>query len=447
MVAVVVSAAAPARASLTSSESEQVRRAVATATDLPRVRALVARPDLTSEEAAAALASPMAASPVDGAHVAFLDELVFGDVSEPARAVLAPAALRAVLARADALIAQHPLDLERSRGALDELAAAYAFVERLAAFHGASLPDSARAECARALADHLAHQRAVLGPQSRADVHVRQARAQAAIALLDLMPDAPTRRIDAADALGLTGARRDLLVQRGVLALDGGGADEHPVAALRALLERLPALRDGVEAVVAGSGAPIAARDGAVITVPDDPGSAGPALLWGRGVKAPVADAWTTSAARALAFVAVARAAALHDGLRADIERDGGVPAVAGPAAMLVLDAPLALDATVTRAQARREVAARLADAVAALAAFALPAPGGPAVPVGPAGAVGSSTNSLGGVALDPTGAASAFVLDGRSWSFEHDPAGAVIGLRRGKPVPPAPGLGAMRPP
>ena len=58
-VAAVLSVAAPSRASLTPSEAEQVRRGVATASDLGRVRALVARPDLSSDEAAAAMIAPL----------------------------------------------------------------------------------------------------------------------------------------------------------------------------------------------------------------------------------------------------------------------------------------------------------------------------------------------------------------------------------------------------
>jgi len=79
--AAVLSVAAPSRASLTPSEAEQVRRGVETASDLGRVRALVARPDLSSDEAAAAMIAPMTTTAVDAAHVTFLHDLVFGDAS------------------------------------------------------------------------------------------------------------------------------------------------------------------------------------------------------------------------------------------------------------------------------------------------------------------------------------------------------------------------------
>src|SRR6185437_2688489 len=111
--AALLTAAGVARASLTPSEAEQVRRGVATASDLPRVRSLVARPDLSPDEAAAALAAPLGMTPLDAAHVDYLRELVFGEAAEASRPLLAVATVRGVLARADALLAQHPLDLER----------------------------------------------------------------------------------------------------------------------------------------------------------------------------------------------------------------------------------------------------------------------------------------------------------------------------------------------
>src|ERR1700733_2572697 len=106
MVAVAgLSTAAPSRASLTPSETEQVRHGVATATAIDRVRALVARPDLSSDEAAAVMSASMTTTALDAAHAAFLHELVFDESSTPSRPVLAVATLRGVLARADAVIA------------------------------------------------------------------------------------------------------------------------------------------------------------------------------------------------------------------------------------------------------------------------------------------------------------------------------------------------------
>ncbi len=444
-VAAVLSVAAPSRAALTSSETEQVRRGVVTATDLGRVRALVARPDLSSDEAAAAMIAPLRTTSIDAAHVAFLDDLVFGDSSAASRPVLAVATVRGVLARADALIDQHGLDLDRAPAALAELARVYAWVEQVAAAGAAtsasSMPDSARAQCARALGDHIAHNANALPPQVAVGLSVARVRAQAAIALLELMPDAPTRRIDAADGLALTGARRALLIERGVLALDAGGPDTR-IASLRVLFDRLPALHDGLEAIVVGGDpATLSAHGGAIATTPYDPGgNAGPTLLWGGDVRSAPGDGWTVSVARGLATVAVSRAVSGRDALRAQVDRDGGVSGVAAMTAMLVSNGPLAVEVAAARLlTGARESAACLADAIGALAVFAPPSPStaaGVTVLVGPAKTTGTAAAQLTHVIVGPTGAATTFRLEGRTWLFDRDATGAVSGLRRdGVPV------------
>ncbi len=435
-VVAVLSGAPPSRASLTSSETEQVRRGVATATDLDRVRALVARPDLSSDEAGAVMSASLTTTPLDPVHLSFLHDLVFGEPSTSSRPVLVVATLRGVLARADAVLAQHGLDLDRAPAALAELQRSYAFAEQVAAAAPATnVTASARAECAKVLTDHVARNENTLSPQSPVGSRVAPVRAQVAIAVLDLAADGATRRIDAADALGLTGARRAMLVDRGTLVLDAGAPDAQ-IVSLRALLDRLPALRDGVEAIVVGAEpAALSARDGVVLALPTDPGGAGGAtLLWGGDVRSPPGDGWTTAVARGLASAAVARAMAQKPELRAQVERDGGVDGVAAMTAMLVLDGPLGVEVAAARLlTGHRESAACLVDAIGGLAVFAPPsrAADGIAVRVGPAKTAGIATTQLTHVAIDATGAASAFRLEGHSWLVERDSAGAVTGFRR----------------
>jgi|CZKU01.1.fsa_nt_gi hypothetical protein len=442
-VAAIAMVAAPARASLTASETEQVRRGVATGSDLARVRALVARPDLSPDEAAAALVTPATTTAFDAAHATFFHDLVFGETSAPSRPVLAPAAIRAALARADAVLGKHALDLGRVPAALGELERAYGFVEEIASAAPAmNVPSSSRAECATALRDHLGRNATVLSLASPVAPPVARVRAQAALALLDLMPDAPTRRIDAADGLALAGPRRALLVERGLLVLDAGASDAH-VAALRALFDRFPDLKDGLEAIVVGGDASgLVARDGAVVATGADPGgAAGAALLWGNDVRSPPGDGWTTAVARGLATLAVTRAAERRRAdLRVQFERDGGVGGVAAMAAMLAINGPLGVEVAAARLIAgRKESATCLADAIGALAVFASP-PARPAdgiaVSVGPAKTTGPATTELTHISLAMTGAASTFRLEGHTWTFEHDANGAVSGLRRdGLPV------------
>src|SRR4029077_20977635 len=255
--------------SLTSSEVEQVRHEVSIAQNVAHVRAVVARPDLTSDEASAAMAAAMRATPVDSAHDAFLRDLLFGSVSPGSRSVLAVAIARVALARADELLARNATELQGRPLVLDELARAYGLVEDIVAADAeANITDSARADCARALTEHIARNSAVLQPDQPVSPGVATVRAQAAIALLDATPDTPGRRVDVANGLALTGARRAALIELGILVMDSGASDAR-VTALRPLLQRLPGAREGAEAIVVGTkgASPLHARGGSVVMV------------------------------------------------------------------------------------------------------------------------------------------------------------------------------------
>ncbi len=431
--------AGPARASLTPSEAEQVRRDVATATHVAQVRALVARPDLSPSEAQAALAVPLTTTPIDSDHAAFLHELVFSETSTPSRPVLSVVAIQALIARADAVIAEHPYDLDRRPSTLDELRRIYSLIEEVAAAGpGANIPTSSREQCSLALRGHVAHNPAALGPQSTVGPFLAQARAQALLAVLDFAPDGATRRIEVADALGLAGARRGLLVDRGALLLDAGGADARAASA-QVMLDRLLPGRDPLEAIlVGGDPARLVARDGAVVAIAE-PAAGGPApALWGNDVEPPPVDEWSTAVARGLASVALSRVTAQKPELLAQIERDGGADAVAQEMAMLAIDAPRSVQvAAVHFSSGHPETAALLSDAIGALA----PATGrtGPSsIPVGPARG-GAASVRMTQIALNPAGAAVAFRLEGRLWSVERGPGGTVTGLRRdGSRIPQA---------
>jgi hypothetical protein len=421
-----VCSAADARASLTTSETEQIRGYVTSGTHADRVRALVARPDLSADESAEAMTAALAGATLDAPRMAFLGDVVQGGASAASGPVLAVAVVRAVLARADALYAQHPADLQRSP-ALAEIARGYVFVAGEASGADAGVDASARAGCGKAIADHLARNAALLKLDVAAPVQVAHLRAQAAVALLDAMPDGPMRRVDAADKLGLTGLRRAALVEQGLLITDATGADAR-VAEVRALLERIPGARDGVEAVFVGDSQALFRARAAVVSTDDaPPGPLGEAASpWApEGAPAEV-PASTMAVARGLGAAAVRRALDRRPSLRARVEHDG-LPGVATAVAMLALDAPRTLDVAAARFLAgKRESLAFVADALGTLAAFAPPAPtpaDGLALPLGHARATH--------VSLDPAGIATAFRLDAHLWRIEHDDAGAITGLHR----------------
>jgi hypothetical protein len=379
----------------------------------------------------------MVATPIDAARIEYLHDLVFGSVSAGSRPTLAVAVVRGLLARADALLS-HANSLDRGSMALDELARAYAFIEDVVASDAeANITDSARTECARALAAHFAHNGTVLHPDEPVSPAMANVRAQAAIALLDATPDTPGRRVDVANNLGLSGPRRAALLELGMLVLDAGGSDAR-VIALRPLLERVPGARDGAEAIVIGQkqASPLRARSGAVVAV--DAGSRAAVTEarspWGSEVAPPPVDEATMALVHDLASAAVRRALDQRPQLRVAVERDGGEAGVTTLAAMLEVDAERTIDAAAARLIAgNRESVAWLSDAIGALAVFATPAKGaeGLTVPLGRADGAGSTTVRATRVSLDAAGAASALQFDAHTWRIARDNKGAVTGLMR----------------
>jgi len=427
-----------ARASLTTSEVEQVRGYVATETHADRVRALVARPDLASDESAAAMSAALTGVPLDARRMAYLRDLVANGPSPATRPVLAVATARGLLARADLVFTQHPADLDRVPSALGELEAAYAFIADEVSDPAAGLDDAARADVGKALAGHVARNASSLQPDAAAPVPIARARAQAALALMDATPEGPTHRVDLADELALTGARRAALVEAGLLVLDEGGGDAAArIAQVRALLDRLPGAREGTAAVFVGDAR--ATFHGRAVAVSVDAAGSEPLAEagspWGDDAAPPPIAASTMALARGLASVEVARALERRPQLRVQVEHDGGDAGVATAAAMLAVDGPRTVQVAAARLLAgQRDTAAAVADAMGALAVFAPAASGrdqGLAVPVGGAEAGADGALLATRVTLDPTGAASSFRLQGHAWRIDRDGTGAVAAMRR----------------
>lgn len=423
--------AAPAWASLTQSETEQVRGYVTTQAHPDRVRAFVARPDLTPDESAAAMSAALAGVALDDRMVAYLEVVVLGAPSAATRPVLAAAIVRALLGRVDAIYAQHPADLDRNETALGQVARAYGFIAGEVSGADSAMTDAGRADIAKALADHVARDASMLHFDVQLPPAVAKLRAQAALALLDAMPEGATRRVDAADKLGLAGPRRAALVELGLLVMDRGGSDDR-VAAVRSVLMQLPGAREGAEAVYVGDEHAAFKSRAAVVCTADANGALGEAASpWTGEADPPAVDAATMAIARGLAVAAVHRAVERRPTLRVQVEHDGGEPGVATFAAMLAIDAPRTVDVAAARLLAGKgESAAWLADAVGALAAFAPAADAkeGLAIPVGRA--------KMTHVTLEPSGASSAFRLDAHAWRVDRDGSGAVAGMKRdGVPV------------
>ena len=467
-------AASPAFAALTTSEQAQINGFVSggRVENAAKVRSLVARPDLSIDESAASLASALAPVPFNDARAAFLRDMLFGGASASARPVLAVATTRALVARADALLSRSGADLDAPPDVLGELARLYTFLggdianagnpapmSRGGAHNPAvGIPPSAYDDCARTLADHVQKNPRWLKPDAPVPSAAAHVRAALELALYEMTNDTPTRRVDAADRLGLAGARRAFLTELGILVLDSGKADDGRVQRARALVERLPALRADVEAIVfgegRGGGSGLRPRGQVLgIVVPLEaaapPASAGAES--GEVEPGPL-DLPLFVLAYELSNVAVPRALDDRPGLRALAAEDTAGSAagsstgamtleqrLATTMAQLITDAPRTLDLAFARwLGGRPETASLVSDAMGLLAAFAPTArpTSGLVIPLARARPPDGEPEPLPAtnVRLAPTGAVTAFALAGHLWKLHRngrDEGGAVDAVRR----------------
>ncbi len=461
--------ASNAAAALTVSEQAQVREFVASANfqNVSRLRAMVARTDLTTEETVASLREAMAPVVFDAPHVVFARELAFGGPSMSTRPLLAVAVVRSLLARADAVLANISPDsaIPVPGAALAELERIYAFIDSDVANAGhpqgaahdpqIGITSSSYDECVKALASHIERNPRWLKGDAKLLPAAARLRAQVQLALFELLNDAPTRRLDAAERLGIMGARRALLIEQGILVLDTGVAEDARVDRLRAFLDRLPSVRVEVEGIYFGDDHPGLHSRGSILATKAPleaavPAATPPASLFADDVEPGVGDAALAQVEHELARLVVRRALEKRKDLQAAAERDlraaGTDPrnflgkraaanleeALADGVELLITDAPRALDLTFVRfLSAKPSSAAILSDALGALAALAPPG-NAPALTLGrPKGSASELTRAT-NLQLAPTGAVTSFTVDGHTWALTRsDPAGPVATVRR----------------
>jgi hypothetical protein len=454
-----------AQAALTQSEQAQIRQLIGTAQlqNAPRVRSLVARPDLSADESAAALRDGLTPFAFDDARLAFVRDMLFGGASAASRSVLVTATVKALVARADALLAKNQIDLEGDARALAELARIYGFIDSDIANAGkpqgwahdpaAGIASSAYDECAKALGEHIEKNQKVLRSDATVSAPIVRVRAQAQLALYEMIGDVPTRRVDAADKLGLQGARRAFLTELGVLLVDSGRADNARVERVRGLLERLPLARADAEAVVFGdTGAGLRSRNPVVAFRTPLEGVPWSGTLFTDEIdnSGPV-DASMVELAREVALFATRRALDKRPNLRPKGERDyraagndamklfgkPSEPSVDGVLAtavhLLVTDAPRTIDLAFVRFLAGHpESAAVLADALGAMAAMAPAQQGSLSIALGRPRADGTTeTLHATAVQLAPNGVVTGFTLAGHAWVLDFGDSGAVTAIRR----------------
>jgi hypothetical protein len=432
-----------ARAALTSSEQGQITQFVGEGR-LPtasRVRALVARPDLTADESAQALQAALTPLAFNEARAAYVHEMLDGESSLASRSVLAVAIVRALGSRADAVLSRHEADLDQDPAAIAELTRIFAYIDGDVANAGhphgplhdpaAGIGAQSYDDAAKALASVVERHARWLKGDAAIPSAAEPVRAQLQLALYDLTNDTTTRRFDVADRLWLTGARRAPLTESGVLLLDDGHTDPALVTSVRGLLTRLPGARDQVEAVaLTPMPATLRARGDVLFARPDGVSSA----PFGEEVAAPPFAPELVAIARVLATTTVHRALDVRPELRAQADQDaaGDANALATMTTLLALDAPRALELAEVRALAgRSESLALLSDALGVLATFTPPTPGGMSLPLGRSP---DQTIAASNVRLAPAGFATSFTLGGHAWSITRE-AGKAKAARDGQPA------------
>jgi hypothetical protein len=254
----VLLASSAVHAELTGAEKAQVRSYVdgASLANVGRLRALVARPDLTEKQATDALAAALRPKPFTDATEAFLEALLFGPSSLASRSNLLPSVVQALLLRADAIFVQQPGDPTRGDGrAGRELLQLHTFVHEMlteAMREGegvAGLRADARHSVARAYAEHTERHRSFLAFSSRVQDPMLRLRVLVAI-VLRKAADGVLDRTEVARVLDLGPTANGLFVRSGTLFEDAGLGPEVRRREVVGMLERVPGALSGTEVVV-----------------------------------------------------------------------------------------------------------------------------------------------------------------------------------------------------
>jgi hypothetical protein len=327
----------PALAALTDSEKAVVRNFVdkGVLDTAPRVRALVARPDLAPEEISEALKPGLAEAPFDEQHQRFVEALLFGPGSAASRSTLVPAVVDGLLARTGTIFGEVPLDAgarpdARGRKASDESIAIHAFIDRRIANAGtpsadghdpsSGIHDDALKAAALSYKDFYATHAQAFGPGTRVSQEMLRLRMQIGLAMIDLARGIVPRQ-ELSQWLVLTGERRGVFERTGVL-VDTDGAPDARLAAATKILESAGRASDGLSGwlVAKVSPAGLVAR-GAVeragAFLGEAPRPTDGSSLWPAEVKPGTADAALVAVAGSAAELATAHALAQNDALRA----------------------------------------------------------------------------------------------------------------------------------
>lgn len=209
----------PAEAALTDSEKAQIRDFYTRgdAVNAPRVRALLARPDLSPDEIRDAFIESAKRAPFDEKHEKFVRDLLFGPASQASRSELLAPVIEGLLARASAVVAAPGAEAKRA----EELVRIHGFVTsdvaratRTGRGQGAAAVRSdALKSVVTAYREHLGAP--ALDPK-KLSATMRPARVQAELALVQLARDVHARP-DVASWVTHSPAAQSVYARTGVL--------------------------------------------------------------------------------------------------------------------------------------------------------------------------------------------------------------------------------------
>ncbi len=330
--------AGDAEAALTDSEKRQIVGYVrdAEVARAQRVRALIARPDLTQEESSAPLSAAYGPVAFDKAREAFSLELLHGSGSEPSRGVVAEAIVHGLLARADAVVAKlsaarGPAISDSARPAAIEFTRIHSFVashianagQPPADGHDASvgIRDDSMKRASGAYVKHFEKHASWMRLSKPARGYWLRARGQAAITLASLARGVVPRH-EVAAALGLDGARRAAFERHGFILDDAGLTDPKRRDLFVRWLDGCPRAADGLDLVLLSKTPSYGlAALGRVVRVGVDPMTERRVDgLWAEDVQPVGMDAATSELAYLMAWQAVRSAFAKRPELRKQAE-------------------------------------------------------------------------------------------------------------------------------
>ncbi|MGH7283391.1 MAG: hypothetical protein ACRELY_17830, partial [Polyangiaceae bacterium] len=193
-----------------------------------------------------------------------------------------------LLARVNDVMAKNEGDFDAHADSVAEVTRIFAFLDQEIAAAGpkrgvggppeSGISPATYDDAAKAIGDTLATHPKWLKNDAQLSVTASKVRAQAELALVDMMNESPTFRVDVAEKLALTGARRSFFLELGVLPLDDSKAPDARVEAARDIFLRMPAGRAAVGGVFFGDDKATFASKKEVLAVKSSLSNVGPAV-------------------------------------------------------------------------------------------------------------------------------------------------------------------------